>query len=248
MAYLLQFGDYEFESTLRPDTESSGQDSAPVNRPRVAGAATQIGRRETTILRVVGEITADTADELYTKEAELKGAIYNGKQDFYFGRDDIYYQDVQLKSYSCSAREGLTHGIVHFYTLTFEAADYPFPVSANLTLAGLSASSGSLLNSGAVDVFPEWSIGIYGAGDGPITLTNTTTGESAVLDATFAHNDQIILNAATYKVYLNGDESFNIFQGRIPRLRPGYNDMTVTLDGTATIGYPISYEYRQVYG
>ncbi len=131
MAYLLQFGTYVFPNTIRPSDESSGHDTAPQPLPRRSGALTQIGRREPTILQLRGDLTAATPDALDALEMALKAACYNGKQDLYFGRDDRFYKDAQLKSFSTSTMEGLTYGVIGTYAITFEAADYPEAFDAN---------------------------------------------------------------------------------------------------------------------
>jgi hypothetical protein len=129
--YLLAFGSYQFPSTIRPSEESSGQDIAAQPLPRRSGSLTQVGRREPTTLQLQGELTAATRDDLDALEIALKTACYNGKQDLYFGRDDRFYKDAQLTRFSSSYQEGHTFGVIGFYAITFEAADYPEAFDAN---------------------------------------------------------------------------------------------------------------------
>lgn len=247
MGYLLKFGDYTLPSTLRPESERGGNDTAPVDRPRAPGAATQIGRRTPTLLQVVGEMLGASQALLDAKEAALKAALFRGKQNLYFGRDDFYYRDAQMKSFSCSYQEGKTFGVVGFYSITFEAADYPSPFAATASTVILTGGEGEVPYAGGIDAFPLWTIEIDDPGTGPITLTNLATAETATLTGTFGGGDVIALNRDGYQVLLNEEENFALFEGIIPKLIPGVNAIEYAAGGTATVAR-VSATYKKING
>lgn len=236
MAYLLRFGSYDFPETLRPADENGGQDQADQPRPRGSGSVTQEGRREKTILQVRGELTADTPDELDALHQALKAACYAGKQDLYLGRDDRYYKDAQLKSFGTTYNEGLTYGVWAAYSLTFEAAAHPeaFDALGSITTT-LSATGGTVTNEGDAPTLPTWTITLGGAGSGPITLTNSTTGETATLSGALSGGDVIALSRDGYTVTRNNVAEFGLMDGRIPRLAAGNNVVALTASGGVTV-------------
>lgn len=247
MGYLVRFGDYTFPSSIRPESERGGNDTAPVDRPRAPGAATQIGRRTPTLLQLVGELYAPTAAQLDVKEAALKAALFRGKQNLYFGRDDFYYRDAQMKSVSVSYQEGKTFGVVGFYSITFEAADFPSPFAATSSTMIITGGEGEVPYSGVIDAFPLWTIEVDEPGTGPITLTNLATAEVATLSGSFGGGDVIALARDGYRVLLNDEKNFGIFNGIIPKLIPGVNAIEYTAGGTATVAR-VSATYHKMFG
>lgn len=244
--YRLSFGTYTFPETLIPSDEGYSYDTAAQARPRAPGAVTQIGRREPTLLTIEGGLTADTFDDLTSMETALKCALGAGKQNLFFGRDDRYYRDAQVKSVSNSDQQGATFGVISFWRITFEAADYPEPFGADTVGQSLS-SPDTVTNLGDADALPTWTIGIGSTGTGPLTLTNAATGESATVgDAgtTLTAGDVIVLNRDGYSVTWNGTPAFDLFDGRIPRLMTGDNTITLTAGGTATAGLVVEYAPR----
>lgn len=237
--YLFRFGTYSFPRTFRPSDDSFQYDTAPQARPRAAGATTQIGRREPTILTLRGELGGSgvSFDQLTTLETELKCALGSGKQNLYFGRDDRYYRDAQVKSVSNSSMEGQTFGVISFWSISFEAADFPEPFATDGTETDLFANGGTVTNTGSADALPAWTITIGSTGTGPLTLTNAATGESATIgdaNTTLTSGDVIVLDRDGYAVTNNDAAQFGLFDGRIPRLLTGDNDITLTAGGTAT--------------
>lgn len=237
MAYRLRFGSFDFARTLRPADESSSQDTAAQSRPRASGSLTQIGRREPTILPIRGDLTAATPDALETLHEALKAAVYAGKADLWFGRDDLYYKSAQLKSFGTNYRDGLLHGLLASYSLVFEAADYPEPFAVNAITTASLLNVAAYVVMGDAPAAPTWTITVGAEGTGPITLTNAATGESCRLtkSTNFAAGAVIVLTRDGYTVTENGVATFGLLQGRIPSLIAGNNTITWTAGGTATI-------------
>lgn len=248
--YKFQFGEYVLPSTIRPDGESWSQDTAPVERPRAAGAHTQPGRRSPTLLTARGELTADTAEELADIERDLKLALQSGKQPLWFGRSDRYYKAAQLKSFSTASREGMTYGVVTYVSLTFEAADQPYEVDCVENEETIVGASDTLTIDATQVVLPTWTLTIGSGGTGPITIANTTRGETMTIGNatdTIPGGSVIVLQRDGYLVTLDGDEDFSLLDGVIPSLSPGDNTITKAAGGTATIA-SLELAYQNVYG
>ncbi len=247
MAYRLRFGAYDFPLTLRPAEEQGNQDLATQERPRGEGGISQVARRQGTTLPIRGELTAPDADTLNTMHRALKSAVYSGKQQLWFGRDDCYYRDAQLKSFSTSYDEGKLYGLWAAYSLTFEANDYPlaFDVAPQTLPLGAGASPYTITPVGNASVLPTWTINVNGGGTWPISLSNQATGESCSLIGTFAAGDVIVLTRNGYTVTRNGGAEFGLLSGRIPTLIPGPNVVSLTAGGGVTLAAgSVSYTAR----
>jgi hypothetical protein len=260
VAYLLKFGDYVFPTTLMPSDVGGTQHRAAQMRPRASGAISQIARREESTVMIEGALTAATPDDLAALVAGLRAAVYNGKQQFFFGADDRYFRDAQLQNYHETDMQGRTHGLVYDISMQFVAADYPeqFAVAAS-TPALAAAGVTNVAVDGDTPSLPLWTITIAGAGTGPLTLTNASTSESSILTpgaGGFAAGDVITLDRDTYQVKLNGVANFGLLNCLIPTLDPtkgtgvvsgrgGTNALSLTAAGTATVAsFQVSYQAR----
>lgn len=238
MGYLLKFGDYVLPDTLRPDGQQNENDTAPATRPRAPGARSQVGRLEPTVLRVTGELTADTAAALDTLVKALRtNLLTKGKQAYYHGTDTRYYKAAQCKSISTSHMEGRTWDVVTFVTITFVAEDYPLAFDCTAVSEGITLAGETHNNTGG-EVFPAWVMVVGTGGTGPITITNTATGEAMKIGSstvTLTGGDEIIADRDGYSVTVEGVADASVIDGRIPRLLPGNNPITVAYGGTATL-------------
>lgn len=246
--YKLSFGSYVFPATVRPDGGSADVDLAEQELPRQDGSVTQVGRAKSRLLQVRGDLYGDTPAQLWAALDSLRAACALGTSArLFFGRDDRYY-DAQVETFADSYTEGLLWGSVATVAIGFRAAR-PYalataPDTINFPANGspwtLDPSGDS--NAGAL---PAWTLTIGTAGTGPLTLSNQTTGEVCSLAGPFAAGDVILLNRDGYTVTLNGAPNFGLLSGRIPRLVPGTNTLSLTAGGTATVSaFSVTYTPR----
>ncbi len=77
------------------------------------------------------------------------------------------------------------------------------------------------------------------AGFGPlnsIVLSDPSFWGGQLVPTGYTSGDAIELDRDGYTVTVNDAPLFNLFDGEIPRLVPGANDITLTAGGTATVG------------
>lgn len=233
MNYLLQFGSYELPDTLRPDDALAATfDVAEQERPRAAGSTSQLARAKSRVLPVKGELTLPVATDLHTLIDTLKQNLA-GYGDLYYGRDDRYYRNTQVESLAAQSKDGKTWGKFFAVSLAFRAFDpFQFDAAGIVTSPLASTAGGTVANAGTVDGHPVWTITIGTGGVGTVTLANTTTGETATINAaagtTFTTGDVIVLTRYGYTVTYNGTPTFSLLSGAIPRLEPGNNTITCT--------------------
>jgi phage-related protein len=238
MAYLLQFNGYTLPSTLMPNGGQRQSDLGDQELPRADGASVQPARRRSRPLSVQGSITAATADALESILDDLESACQtpDGPAQLFFGRDDRYYL-AQVQQYSAAYSEGLTWGLFATVQIGF-FAQQPDAYGITPVTASVSTSASSLTPLGDAPTLPAWTITIGSAGTGPITLTNSTTLETCTLtpvSGSFGAGDVLALARDGYTVTQNGAAAFGLLGGRMPRLMPGANSLSLTAGGTATI-------------
>ncbi len=237
MAYRLRFGSYDFPATLMPARIDSPGDISEQERPRADGSTQQSLRRRSRSLSVEGAITGTSADAIQSALDALKTNVLNaGQQELWFGRDDRYI-NAQCVSLTDDFNGGTFYGNLVQVSLGFKASD-PYFYATLTSSASLSDGSNTVANSGEANALPSWTVTIGSAGTGPITLTNATTGESAVIGAgySFSNGDVVVLSKSGYTVTLNGAAAFGLLSGQIPGLASGSNAVTLAAGGTATVG------------
>ncbi|MCW3060590.1 MAG: Phage tail protein, partial [Capsulimonas sp.] len=123
--------------------------------------------------------------------------------------------------------DGMLYGVVSTITITLRAPDPAWFDTANTTPT-LSGAGGTIVNAGTAPAKPRWTVTVGTGGTGTITLTNSTTGETATLSGTFVTGDVIVIDRSAYNVTLNGATNFGLLGGRIPSLDPGSNTITAS--------------------
>ena len=233
---IIRFAGFDLPATIRPSEESLSLDTATQARPRASGSVSQKGRREVTSLTAVGSLTADYPEDLDALVQALKAKVSSGYGDLYFGRDDRYYKLAQCRTFSHSTADGITFGAVADIRLTFEAADFPEAFGVTVKTPALSAGGGTITVLGDAAALPTWTITVGTGGTGTIILTNSTTGETAVLERTggFLAGDILTLTRDGYLVKRNGVAEFGLLKLRIPTVQPGANVISITHTGAVT--------------
>lgn len=238
MNYLLRFGDYIFPSTLRPAGGSADVDLSEQELPRQDGSVTQAGRAKSRTLTLRGDITGDTAAELWQGLDAMRGCCAKGTVGkLFYGRDDRYY-NAQVESFAEDYTEGLLWGVVASLSITFKApSPFALALAPDSVLFPVSGSPWLLDPDGDanVRVLPAWKLTIGAAGTGPIVLTNAATLETCSLAGPFAAGDVIVLTRDGYTVTRNGAAQFGLLSGRIPLIVPGSNSISLVTSGTATV-------------
>lgn len=236
--YRLRFAGYDLPITVRPDGGSADVDLGESELPRQDGSLTQVGRAKSRLLTVRGDVYGDTPDALWAALDSFRAACARGTSgQLFFGRDDRYY-NAQVETFTDSYTEGLLWGSVATVAIGFKASSpYALATAPDTVVFATGGSPWTLDPDGDSDAgaLPAWSLTIGAAGTGPITLTNATTGEICTLLGTFGAGDVIVLNRDGYTVTQNGAANFGLLGGRIPRLTPGVNTISLTLGGTATV-------------
>jgi hypothetical protein len=190
----------------------------------------------------MGSWGADSLTDWETaRDAILAGIPSRG--NLYVGRDDRYYKDAQLSTWSQSTpADGRLWAKLGTLQLPFLCAAYPHQFDSATNTPTLTNTGGTVNYSssqGNRDTYPTWTITVNAGGTGTITLTNTTTGETCLLkkpDGTnFASSDVIVLDGLNRTAKLNGVILPGLHDRRIPRLQPGSNNITLSDSGTLTI-------------
>lgn len=230
MAYKLAFGSYAFPGTMRPNGGDGPVDLAEQERPRADGSVTQAGRRKSRLVTVRGSITAADPDSLQEAFDAMRSACAPGTPgQLWLGRDDRY-ANAQVETWSDDTEDGMYFGVVVNVSIGFRMAD-PFWYGASAMTTTLDVTGGTVTAGANAPASPAWSMTIGSGGTGAVTLSNTTTGETATLSGTFAPGDAIAIDRQAYTVTLNGVAAFGLLGGRIPSLAAGAN----TIAASATV-------------
>ena len=233
MAYRLRFGSYDFPGTMRPNGGDAPVDLAEQERPRADGSITQTGRRKSRSITLRGSITAGDADALQVIYDAMRAACSIGTvASLWFGRDDRYAK-AQVESWTDDTEDGMFYGVVVNISIAFRLAD-PWWYATAATTTALTTTGGTVTPGGNGPASPAWTVTIGTGGTGTVTLTNSTTGETATLSGTFAGGDVIVIDRAAYTVTLNGVAAFGLLGGRIPSLAAGANTIAASAS-TVTI-------------
>jgi phage-related protein len=233
MAYKLAFGGFTFPATMRPNGSDSPIDLAEQERPRADGSITQTGRRKSRLVTIRGSITAADPDTLQATSDAMRAAIAPGNPgQLWLGRDDRY-ANAQVETWSDDTEDGMYFGVVVNISIGFRLAD-PFWYAASATTDALATAGGTVTTGANAPASPAWSVTIGTGGTGTVTLTNSTTGETAMLSGTFTAGDVIVIDRSAYTVTLNGASAFGLLSGRIPSLAAGANTITASAS-TVTI-------------
>jgi len=245
MAYLLKYNDVTLPATMRPNGGESPIDLGESERPRADGSIIQPGRRKSWLLTVKGDITADTMDDLNTAVDALRASLAPAQGGIlYFGRDDRYAVG-QTETFTYDTADGMWWGVVATISIGFRIPN-PFWLATGPTTDALTDAGGTVTPAGDAPTLPAWSITIGTGGAGTVTLTNSTTGETATLSGTFAGGDVIVASRSGYTVTWNGTPAFGLLSGRIPMLLKGANvivasAVTVTI-ADLSVGYTAQWE------
>lgn len=250
--FKLEFAGYVFPSGILPVDESGQQDLAEQAVPRRPGANTQDGRRTPRTIGIRGEFHAATTSDWETAKSALLDAVIGVVGDLYHGRDDRFYKQAQLESFSISdPAEGRLYGVIGSVSLTFKAARYPESFGTTTYEPALAPSGGSvsyLAVQGDAYTLPRWTVEVGVAGEGTITLTNLTTGDTVLISRVggFGGGDTIVLDRDGYYVERNGSAEDGIIDRRIPRLKPGTNVIICSaIGGSLSVGVlEVAYEGR----
>ncbi|BDI27982.1 hypothetical protein CCAX7_000330 [Capsulimonas corticalis] len=244
MSYLLQYGGYTFPGTMRPAGGEAPADLAEQERPRADGSSTQIARQKSRILTIRGEITAADADSLNVIYEAMRAACAPGQvAALYHGRDDRYVM-AQAEGWTTDYSDGMLYGVVTAIAITFRAKD-PAWFDATATTPTLSSAGGTIVNAGTAPSKPVWTITIGTGGTGSVTLTNSTTGETATIIGTFTSGDVIVIDRAAYTVKLNGVANFGLLTGRIPEIGVGSNTIAPSASTVSIASLACSYTARR---
>lgn len=235
---LLQYNGYTFPQTVLPISKAPAADIAEEERPRAPGATSQIARVTALSLVIEGPIggTGATRDSNRTTIDAIKAACVGvGIRQFFVGSDDRYY-NAQLVAWPEDYKGGRFFGLLPTLRLEFRASD-PYEYSAAGAVTATTAAAGGTVtvSTGTGDVAPVWTLNVETGAAGTIALTNTTTGEQAVLGGTFTANDVLSLDRNAYAVTWNGAPAFGLLAGKIPRLLAGANTITIACAGGVTI-------------
>ena len=175
--------------------------------------------------------------------------LSNGKLPLFFGRSDRYYKSVQIKSCTVSSREGLTWGVVHSVSIVMEAADFPYEVDCSDNEDTHTGASDTINNLSNAYVKPVYTLVVGSGGTGPITIANTTTGETMTVgnsSDSIGGGGVIVISRDGYTVTVDGVPDFSLVDGVIPQLAPGNNTITKAAGGSATIS-SLTISYQRVY-
>lgn len=238
MAYRLRIGSYDFPATLRPASSPAERDVAEQERPREEGSILGAPRDKSRVFQVRGSITAASPDALDTLCRAIKKACYGGGS-LWFGRDDRYLPNAVCTSFAGDHEDGLLYGLITNLSIGF-TAERPFEVAISATTVTLATTGGTVADSGDAPALPSWNITINAAGSGPLTLENSTTGETATIgtsSTSFTAGQVIVLNRDGNTVTRGGAAEPGLLSAasRIPKLNAGNNTITLTAGGTATI-------------
>ena len=242
MAYKLAFGSYDFPNTLRPNGGLNELDLGEQERPRADGSIVQPARRKSRLLTIRGELTAPDADTLYATLESLKAACAVGPQPLWHGRDDRSI-DAQCERFTEDYEEGRLYGLMAGVTIEFRAADPYFSANAPTT-ATLTATGGTVTNSGDASALPAFTLTIGAGGMGSVILTNAASGQVCALSGAFGSGDVLILNRDGYRVTRNSVAAFGLLSGVIPTLLPGANALTVSASGVSVSAFSVSFTAR----
>ncbi len=245
--YLLSFGGYTFPSGFAPMSHDASRDVAEQERPRAAGAITQVSRLQSRRLTVEGSAMGfgggPTAIQAATDAIQGACGSSGAVQKLFFGRSDRYI-NAQVTGVSESYKQGdsSAYGVNHRLMISFLAGDpYFYDVAGPVSTVGLTSAGGSVTPGGNAPAFASWSIGISTGGTGQITLTNTTSGEIATLGSpttAWANGDAVVLTRANgvYTVTKNGAPAPGLMLGLIPTLQVGANVVTLAATGGMALG------------
>lgn len=249
--FLLQYNGVTLPAGLKPLSRDMQADIAEQERPRAPGAVSQVARKQPRILQVRGDIGPGLNYNRDTWRAAfdaIKAACYGvGVQQLFFGDSDRYYL-AQCTGFTEDGDQddGVLWGISPKVAITFKADDPDAYDVAGTQTATLSTTGGTITPGGNTDAWPNWTITIGTGGTGSITLTNTTTGETATLTAPatynsgngFANGDVIVLSrpsSGPYNVTLNGTQMFGLLAGIVPYLKQGANSIAASAGTPDTI-------------
>lgn len=231
---VLQFASYVCGATFYPAQHTSDSEVPIIKIPRSDGGVALTGTLQPKQFKLRGGFIANQAGitDVRTALDALTAAFASGPANLYFD-SDRYWRRVQKVGMSTSY-QGSWYPVIADVELDLITPD-PFQYST--TPAGdiwnTPAGAHTITNSnGNAYAWPKFTFNLSAAAAIDITLENTTTGEAF----TYSGSDVaavVVVDCDAQTVTDGAGNSFiGLFDGVFPRLMPGANAFTLTLNGT----------------